>query len=302
MIRRSGADIQQNLAVSILLGPLRSVIPAFLSVFLYPMLLRAGGLELVGTWSVLQLIVLYSGLCAGGLPSLMMRRVAVDIEAGAAIAKLVSIVLGGYLICGVVLLTAATLSAERFWHLMHLPLGPDTTLISITTVLAGVVANLASLYAAILSGLHRSYIGQMAETAGTLSQFVVAAASIILGQPFLGLAASLLAGKLTVLAVVAVATWRLAPAYRRLYPSLDIGNLFALLEDAKGFMLLETGNALSEAMVRVLLVVMAGPSELGLYDIANRLPVLIRNSFTYGLLAMFPAVAALHAQKKSSRH
>jgi O-antigen/teichoic acid export membrane protein len=51
-------------------------------------------------------------------------------------------------------------------------------------------------------------------------------------------------------------------------------------------------------MVRALLVVMAGPSELALFDIANRLPVLIRNSFTYGLMALFPAVTALSAQQK----
>ena len=264
------------------------------------MLLRAGGLELVGTWSVLQLVVIYSGLCAGGLPSLMMRRVAANIEDGPTIVRLIGIVLGGYLLCGVALLAAAALFADQLWHLMHLPSGPYITGILAVTILAGVVANLAGLYAAVLSGLHRSYMAQMAETAGTVSQFIVAAAFIFLGQPYLGLAASLLAGKLTNLTIVGVGTWRQAPAYRSIHPSLDIGHLCKLLGEAKGFMLLETGNALSEAIVRVLLVVTAGPSELGLYDIANRLPLLIRNSFTYGLLAMFPAITALHAQKNQA--
>lgn len=297
MIQRSGADIRQNLVASTLLGPLRSIIPAVLSVFLYPMLLRAGGLELVGTWSVLQLIVLYSGLCAGGLPSLMMRRVAADVDAGSVLVKLVGIVQGGYLLCGVVLVSSAALCAEPFWRLMHLPAGRHIALILATTMLAGVAANMANLYAAVLSGLHKSYVAQMAETAGAVSQFIVATVFIFLRQPVIGLATSLLAGKLTVFAIVNVATWRQAPDYRNATPRLDIVTLCRLLREARGFILLDTGNALSEAMVRVLLVVTAGPAELGLYDIANRLPVLIRNSFTYGLLAMFPAMTALHAQK-----
>jgi O-antigen/teichoic acid export membrane protein len=244
------------------------------------------------------LIIVYIGLCAGGLPSLMMRRVAADESGGVACVDPVRVVLGGYMLVGAILLVIIVAFAEPLWGVLQLPAQSNMALALATTVLAGVIANLASVYAAVLSGLHRSYIAQMAETLGTVSQFVVAAAFIIAGLPAMGLAISLLAGKLTRLVVVIAATWRHSPAYFAIRPSLRLRSFTHLLREAKSFILLDTGNALCEAMVRALLVVMAGPSELGLYDIANRLPALIRNTFTYGLMALFPAIATLHAQRR----
>jgi O-antigen/teichoic acid export membrane protein len=299
-MNRTGANIRLNLIASTLLGPLRAVVPALLAVFFYPILLHAGGLELVGMWAILQLIVSYIGLCACGLPSLVMRKIAAGGDGAVATIDPIRVALGGYLFGGVVLLVVAAACAQPFWRLVQLPPDPDVVAALVTTILAGVIANVATLYGAVLSGLHRYYVAQMAETLGAVAQFAVAATFIFLGQASLGLAIGLLAGKITILVLVMASTWRREPEYRAIRPRLHLGDFVRLLREAKGFILFNTGSALLEPTARGLLVFMAGPSELALFDIANRLPSLIRNSFTFGLMALFPAITALRAQQRTA--
>ena len=184
---------------------------------------------------------------------------------------------------------------------MHLSLVSDAELALAVTVLAGVVANVGSLYAAVLSGLHRSYLAQMGETVGAILQFVGCGKFYPVWPATGGSGSRPPRGETH---QSCHRGFRYPRACKGVLGnptrSLHIGRFLELLGEAKGFILLDTGNVLSEAMVRILLVVMAGPSELGLYDIANRLPVLIRNAFTYGLLAIFPAIAALQSPEKQS--
>jgi O-antigen/teichoic acid export membrane protein len=262
------------------------------------MLLRAGGLGLVGTWAVLQLVDSYVGLCTAGLPSLIVRRVAATAVLRERDAELVSVALGGYLFVWAVLVASAAIFAKQFWHLVNLPQQDHVVSVVVVATFSGVVASVGVIYWAVLSGLQRTYVGQMAEAAGAISQFLVAVVILISGQSPLGLAMSLLVGKLTTLAIVVGATKQ--AGFFAIRPRLQLKGFIALFVEARGFCLRDIGYALLEPVIRAILAIMAGPSQLALFDMSNRIPGSIRSCFTNGLVALFPAVTALYAQKRSA--
>ena len=72
------AAINRGLTLSFFLGPVRTLIPAVLSLVLCSILLRTGGLKLVGVWGTIQLFILYLSLLGLGFGRYIQQRIATE--------------------------------------------------------------------------------------------------------------------------------------------------------------------------------------------------------------------------------
>ena len=71
-----GKDIDRDVLVSHLSGPVRILVPTLVVMVAYPVILRRGGVEVLGVWSLLSIVMAYTSLLDIGFTSVLTKEMA----------------------------------------------------------------------------------------------------------------------------------------------------------------------------------------------------------------------------------
>jgi len=292
-------SIHRDLAVSHVLGPVRILLPAIALFITYPILLHRNGLAVLGVWSVLSTVVTYTSLLDIGFTSALTRAMAegnrgVSISRVAAwrISASVIYLIGGALLCLVASVGLIVIPLHSVGVLRREILASVLLL-----VLAAVCQLLAKLELTVFRAHHQTYVEQWSMSVATTVTYLVGLIGAFLFHPVFFLAAGCLFANASLYTWVRWAARRRFHAFfaelRATHPRMSLAAVRDLIEHGKHFFSLSLVFVIREPVFRLLIAWELGANVVGAYDIANRVPMLIRELGASGSVALFAGLSRL---------
>jgi O-antigen/teichoic acid export membrane protein len=296
--------IRHDLAVSHLSGPLRILLPTLAVFVTYPVLLHRAGLDVVGLWSILSTVIAYTGLLDIGFTNALTRAMAAE-HAGFDMGRLASwrrCAALVYLVGGAALVAvAAGVGAElsRFGVAPEHRRDVGVGLVALTA--ATVCQLLAKLELTVFRAHHRTFVEQWALSLTTTATYLAGLVGAYLDHPILFLTFGSLAANVVLYLSMRSAARR---TFSRFFATLDdaarpvgIADLRDLIQHGKHFFSLSVAFVVREPVFRLIVASLLGASAVGVYDIANRVPMLVRELGASGSQALFAGLARLDGQR-----
>ena len=292
------ADIHRDLRLSHLVGTLRILLPTTVVFATYPVLLRRSGLEVLGVWSLLSTVVGYTGLLDIGFTSVLTKAMATgsrELDVARLAAWRRSAV-AGYLVGGVALTISGLLVgshlatfgvAARFRHAVMIGL--------VGLILATVCQLMMKLELTVFKAHHRTYVEQWVLSLATTLTYLAGLIGAYLDHPIEALALGALVSNGLLYSWVWVAARKTFPDLFRALASasrpIRMADFRDLVRHGKHFFSLSLVFVVREPVFRLLIAWILGASALGLYDIANRTPMFIRELGASGSQSLFAGLA-----------
>jgi len=292
------ADIHRDVRLSHLVGTLRILLPTTVVFATYPVLLRRAGLEVLGVWSLLSTVVGYTGLLDIGFTSVLTKAMAtgtreLDVARLAAWRRSAA---ASYLVGGIALAIggllvgshlAAVGVASRFQRAVMIGL--------VSLILATVCQLMMKLELTVFKANHQTYVEQWVLSLATTLTYLAGLIGAYLDRPIEALAL----GALVSNGLLYVWVWTGA---RRTFPDLfralasasrpiRVADFRDLVRHGKHFFSLSLVFVVREPVFRLLIAWILGAGALGLYDIANRTPMFIRELGASGSQSLFAGLA-----------
>jgi O-antigen/teichoic acid export membrane protein len=297
--------IDRDVTVSHLLGPVRILLPTVAVMATYRVLVHRFGLEVVGVWSLLTTVVAYTGLLDIGFTSAMARGIADESSpiTPARLAAWRGSALWVYVWGGAVAALVGGLAGGALdWFGVPPNLIAEMRIGVVLLITATVFQLLARMDLGVFRANHQTYVEQWALSATTAATYVIGLLGALAGHPISSLAiGSLLAN----FGLWAWARRRARHQFRALYEAMasvrrpeGVSGLRDLLANGKHFFSLSVVFLIREPVFRLVIAALLGASALGVYDVANRVPMLIRELGASGSQALFAGLARM----EPSRH
>lgn len=299
MERFDDSDMRKDNWLSVLIGPLKFIIPALAYAVLYPLMIAETSLEIVGVWSLIGAIVSFIGVSDVGFSQLLTR------EAGGARREQLRDVYADYLTARrayvLLLLTAIVIfiTASDFLLAPIASVYPINALIvSVVLMLIGGFIQLAGkLDAALLAARHDNYFVQAVMALTPALTYSAAIIGTLLKRPIEGLAVgTVLAGVATVM----VFRFRLFRCHHEL---VSVPIKLSAHDSLKRFVLLmrrgwhlyscSIGMMVRGPIYRVVIVSTVGLQAAAIFDIAMRLTQTVREAVATGFSVLLPSFASL---------
>jgi len=292
------ADIHRDLRLSHLVGTLRILLPTAVVFATYPVLLRRAGLEVVGVWSLLSTVVGYTGLLDIGFTSVLTKAMAtgsgqLDVtrlavwRRSAAAAYLVggvALAIGGLLVGSHL---AAFGVAPRFQHAVTIGL--------VALILATICQLMMKLELTVFKAHHQTYVEQWVLSLATTLTYLAGLIGAYLDRPIEALAlGALVANGLLYIWVRAAVRKTFPDLFRALALAsrpIRVVDFRDLVHHGKHFFSLSLVFVVREPVFRLLIAWILGAGAVGLYDIANRTPMLVRELGASGSQSLFAGLA-----------
>ncbi len=299
------AVINKNIKLSVFLGPIRMLIPALLNLVLYALLIKSGGIELIGFWASIQLILFYVGAFDLGFGKLIQQEVAAVSMSSAVLENhfraLIALYLLGGLILSCLVLCWGNSCQDMLGDYGRNVYGMSVSKLLIAVTISAVLTMVCNLQSAILIGNHKLYYVQSAELLQSVTHFIVSVIGIMSGFPVGGLVTGLFLSVLAKTAATSLMLYRHHPDHFWLGPRfMKIPSVLRLGRRAKYFSLLYITEYFRYPLIRLIILSTLGTVPLGVYDIANKIPQMLRDAFGSGLSAMFPAFSSWKSSNTSS--
>jgi O-antigen/teichoic acid export membrane protein len=291
------AAINRNIKLSVFLGPIRMLAPALLNLVLYALLIKSGGIELIGFWASIQLILFYVGAFDLGFGKLIPLEIAAGSMPSVILEDHFRALIGLYLIGGLVLICLVLCCAQSCQDMLGdqglKVYGISASELLIAVTVSAVLTMVCNLQSAILIGNHKLYYVQSTEILQSVTQFIVSVIGVILGYPVYGLVTGLFFSILGKTAATSFILHRYHPDHFWLRPRFaSIISVVRLARRARYFSLLYMTEYFRYPMVRLIILSTLGTVALGVYDLANKIPQMLRDAFGSGLSAIFPAFSS----------
>ena len=305
MTRDRRGEIERDVRYSHLAGPVRVLLPTAVVFFTYPLLLRTAGIGVVGVWSVLSSILAYAGLLDVGFTALLTREMASGVNTdrdARRVARWRSAAARVYVIGGIVLVSVevAVSGVIIAWRAAPITSAyPNVSLLSavIALTIAAVLMLLGKLELAVFRAHHQSYAEQWATAMSLTATYVIGWIGITLGRPIEGLAVgAIVAYGATFVVARAASRRRFADFFERIRPyssTTTRADVIELVAHGRHLFSLNVAFVLREPIFRVALGSGLGVAAVGVYDIANRVPMLIRELGAAGTSSVLPSIARL---------
>jgi O-antigen/teichoic acid export membrane protein len=296
----TNASINSNLRLSVLFGPLRMLVPAILNVILYALLVRFGGFQLVGTWATIQLVLYYLGVLDLGFGKLIQQQIASGNTSKIRLEEKYRLLILFYLCSGLVLVLLCYYLGDYLLGISNM-FGRWQTALMLIIVICAILAILCNLQSSILIGNHKLFFVQGIELLQAIMSFVIAIIGLYLGFPIGGLLIGLLLSLLTRMIITSILIYRYNPGYFWLLPRFgNYASVLDLLRKGENFFLLFIADYFRYPLVRLIVLLSLGTTALGIYDVANKIPQMLRDAFGSGLSAIFPAFSSWYSKKDSN--
>lgn len=285
VIRRNFLRSSGVIALALLLN-------AGLNVLLLGWLVRQGGFDLVGRWFFMNAILLFAAVVDLGFMPALTRQVARNGIAATLpylrwlIGRLGLLCLGAGL---VMLVLGQILPVER-----SLLIGGTLA------ALAGALQVMSGWAIALRLGQHEQFWVSVKSVVKVVTQAGLVV--VLLGQfptpPAVIFGASLLIGSLCETGLTLALLWRFRPDLRdaRRSPSPSLRDVLAL---SAGFTSASLLQRIQEPVTRTLVVWLAGPAALGIFTVAFRLPMVLRDSMGEAMRAFLPGLSQLQKEGAS---
>ena len=300
-------DIDRDLLVSHLSGPIRVLLPTVVLVVTYPVILHRAGVEVLGVWSLLSIVMAYTSLLDVGFTSVLTKEMAtgareLNVERLAVWRKAAS---ECYLLGGAILTVLCLLVASRFDALgVPTRFQKPVLLGSVCLVLATVCQLLLRLELSVYKAHHRTYVEQWVLALSAVIMYLIGLAGALVGRPIEGLAFGALLANAALYSWARLAVRRnfaqLFDAMGRASRPVRLSDVRDLAHAGKHFFSLAVVFVAREPVFRILVGWTLGASAVGVYDIANRVPMLIRELGASGSQALFPGLARSSALPRSN--
>ena len=302
-------EIERDIHASHLAGPIRVLLPTAVVFFTYPLLLRTSGIGVVGVWSILSSILTYAGLLDIGFTGLLTREMASGLRSDAearriarwrAAAARVYLIGGVALVC-VALSAAAVIAAVRTAPVTSVYSDARLLLSVIAMMIAAVLMLMTKLELTVFRAHHQTYAEQWSTALSLVATYLLGWVGILLGYPIEGLAlGAVFAYGAAWLIARRVGTRRFGDFFARMAEhrgSSTLADVRDLVDQGKHLFGLNVAFVLREPLFRLALGAGLGVAAVGIYDIANRVPMLIRELGAAGTPSLLPSIARLTRDK-----
>ena len=283
MVASRFGDGRRDLLLSYVGGPMRIVLPTAVLFVLYPWVLREHGLAVIGVWGLLSTFVSYGGLLDAGVSPLLVRELArgPDDVAVDRLARWRATASYVYAACAAVFALVAlsvimVLGAPRETGYSRAGLA-----ITVVALAAGLVVHLlARLDLCLFRAQGRTYAEQWALSLSSAGGYAIGAGGLLVARPLEGLAVGFLVGSSGLLVWTRFAARRAFPALYSRYHirrfAISSADVRSLWTHSRHLASLTAVFAVREPLFRLLLASAAGVSAVAVYELASRVPMLIR--------------------------
>jgi O-antigen/teichoic acid export membrane protein len=302
-------EIERDVHASHLAGPVRVLLPTAVVFFTYPLLLRSAGIGVVGVWSILSSVLTYAGLLDIGFTGLLTREMAAGLPTEDDVRRIARwrgaartvYVWGGVSLAASILLIASAVIAVRR--------APITTAYPERSLLISVVAMVIAatlmlqvkLELTVFRAHHQTYVEQWSTALALVVTYLLGWVGILSHRPIEGLALGAVVaygGALWILR--AMGRHRFAEFFRRIESHARrtrAGDVRELVGHGRHLFGLNVAFVVREPVFRLALGAGLGVSAVGIYDIANRVPMLIRELGAAGAPSLLASISRLTRQE-----
>jgi O-antigen/teichoic acid export membrane protein len=293
--------IRRDITLSILIGPLKFVIPIVGYLILYPTMLLRVGVEVLGLWSIFTTITSYMNVADVGYSLLLTREAGRDLSA---------IELQGvsedyiaaqrfYTVTLFAILSLLSLLGTRFFSYLGNVYSVNALVISTVVLTVGTFIQLnAKLDAAILSAYNDNYFVQSVSAMTPVFPFTATIIATLKSMPIEGFAVGVLLGSI---AQIALYRYRLRYNHQQWQKRQHYLPWYMTFRRIKGLITrgwhlysISLAFIMREPIFRVVLATSLGLPAVGVYDIAMRITRTVRNILASGFVSIYPALAYLH--------
>jgi O-antigen/teichoic acid export membrane protein len=298
----------RDAGLTVLLGPLRYIVPIVAYLFLYPLILSKSGAEVLGIWSLLGAVASFITFADIGFSTLLAREAGRD-RTPADLKLIYADYLAAqraYVALMLLLILAFNLLASQILAPLETVYSLGSLRVSVTLILLGVMIQLmAKLDASILSARQDNYMVQTVAIVAPTFLFSAAVAGAVVMRPVEGLAVGTV---LSGLVMIAAYRWRLS----RRHPEWRSGRFPMSWREAlskvlnltrRGWHLysISVGMLLREPLFRFVIAFALGLQAVAVYDIAMRVTRSARDAVATGFRVLYPSFAYFHRTGERDR-
>lgn len=301
-------DAYRDTALSIIIGPLKYIVPLLSYIILYPIIIINSGFDVLGLWSLLLTIVTVFGFTDLGFSQLLLREVGPDLKQDALneshsnykasvrfyIGVLCGSILGVTICFGIISRATATVYPSDY-------LLPSLYLIAIGSTLQLT----ARLDGAILAAYRYNYIVQLVYALTPIALFIPAIIGAITSRPIEGLAVGIVLSSLSSIVVLRLNMRRVCTSWNNSNTSQSFSgscrHLRLMLRRGRYLYLSSIGLAIRAPLYKLIISITLGLTATGLFDIALRVTQAIRDFVGAGFLVLYPSFALMHRNKDDSQ-
>jgi hypothetical protein len=293
-----------DLLRSILFGPFRSLVPAFLNICLYPIMAAHGGLHTIGLWATFNLVIGIFLLGDLGISQHISRRATAGAGDAADVRGMSEVTLSLWLGATAILAVIMLIWSEAFFGLVSVQLNILNIVSLMMVIFAGALALACGLFAYLHISLHRLNYAQVNDTLTSFVQFILAASLLYLIQPIPALAIALFARYLSRAVGLYLSLRKIGYGFAPRSLALPTRSyLWETIQGSKGFALLSASQQLVHIIVnRSVVLALAGTSVLGAFETVSRIPFVLEQASSNGLLSLFSLFAKADWQSDQGRN
>lgn len=293
--------VRRDSALTVLIGPLKFIVPTLSYVFLYPLMISRNGLDVVGVWSLLMAIGTFIGVVDIGFSQLLTREIGSDMDRastrGAHADYTASV--RAYAVLLFFLIALFVVLKDRFLPFLGGVYPADALGVSIVLILTGSVIQLIGrLDSAVLSAYQDNYVVQIVTAVAPVFTYASALIGALLFRPIEGLAiGTVLSGLVTVVVLrfrlsFSHSQWVSAKAHQSF--SETRYRLTGLVRRGWYLYSSSVGLFLRGPVFRFVVAATLGLQATAVLDMAMRLTQAVRDIVASGFNVLYPSLSYLH--------
>lgn len=293
--------------LSVVIGPLKFIVPTLSYIILYPLMISKTSIEVVGVWSLIASTVSFMSVTDIGFSQLLTRDSGSDrlqhfneVYADYVTAK------RAYVLIPIILITIFIFTRKFIFTSVEEVYSTTSLTASIILITIGAFIQLSGkLDAAILSARHDNYIVQLITAIAPVLTYSVTIAGTLLKKPIEGLAlGTVLSGAATV-AAYKVRLSRNHNEFMRTNFALSlhatVKRFFFLIRRGSHLYSSSVGMMLRGPIYRYIIVYTIGLQAAAVFDIAMRVTQTVREVVASGFSVLFPTFCLLHRNGERAR-
>ena len=293
--------VHRDSVLTVLVGPLKFVIPTLAYALLYPLMISKSGMQVVGVWSLLVAIGTFISVVDVGFSQLLTREIGSDLDIATIREAHADYTASVRAYCLLLVVLVVTWFLFRDWGLRLFggvyPPWPLT--VSVVLVVLGAVLQLVGrLESAILSAYQDNYVVQVVTGVSPIFTYSLALIGALLLRPIEGLALGTVVSGLVTIAALRI---RLASRH---HDWVSVSSPQSAAETKKrlsglvrrGWYLYgsSVGLFVRGPVFRFVVAAALGLQATAVFDIALRLTQTVRDLIASGFNVLYPSFAFLH--------
>jgi len=294
--RTEHANLITAVNTSSVAGALKVSAQILVALIIYAIIIRQAGSGALGAWVLLQMLVGYGGLVHLGMAPVIVKEIAKSAkpEKDAANSSSLSEALSGALFIVLTLIIVITVFFDSILGVIQAGMEQQVSPMCIWIVLIGVFLRLLSaLYGAVVTGYQRNYLVHISQSL-QLVAFAVAFLLLhtrrdILFDLSLAFTVGYIAEFLLIIAILA----HINTSFLRVIPTLNIMRLRHFQEKVLPYFMIDAALLGREPLIKCAIFLCSGPTSVGIFELASKVPAAIRQASVLGLNALMPAFVNL---------